>query len=63
MCEYHCLSEEIDFRMVQITGELGHTLMLPMRFESEEATRVEAAAMREVTKNRDPNCSSGRPNL
>lgn len=37
--------------------------MLPMRFDIEDATRVEAAAMMDVVKKMDPSLPSSRPNF
>jgi len=34
------------------------TLILPIRLESDEATRVDAAAIRDVVKNREPSLPS-----
>ena len=38
-------------------------MILPMRFEIDEATSMEAAAMIEVTKNNVPSTPSVRPNF
>jgi len=37
--------------------------MLPTRLASDAATKVDAAAMREVVKNREPSFSSSRLNF